>query len=60
MGLLLHMNFEYTIDNSTGFIEGEMSDKFRIQFSFLSTLAGKEKGNANLCNKYRNNHNQIQ
>lgn len=43
-GPLAPYSFDYTIDETTGFIEGETSDKFRIQFSFLSTLAGKEKG----------------
>ena len=43
-GPLQPYDFKYTIDNSTGFIEGDVGNKFRIQFEFLSTLAGYNQG----------------
>lgn len=36
--------FEYKIDASTGFSQGLKGEKFKVQFTFKSSLAGKNKG----------------
>lgn len=37
--------FNYFINETTGYEEGNTTDKFRIQFEFLSSLAGSNQGN---------------
>lgn len=59
-GPLSPYSFEYTIDSTTGWEEGMTSDKFKIQFEFLTTLSGKNKGKYNYSyHWYRNYHNKI-
>ena len=43
-GPLSPYEFNYFINTSTGYTEGETVEKFRIQFEFLSSLAGYNKG----------------
>lgn len=43
-GPLSPYTFDYTIDNTTGFNTGELGDKFRIKFTFQSSLAGSYQG----------------
>ena len=44
-GPLRPYSFTSKIDSSTGFIEGSTGTKFKIQFEFLSSLAGSNQGN---------------
>jgi hypothetical protein len=43
--------FNYFINETTGYEAGSISDKFRIQFEFLSSLAGYNSGNCCLFYK---------
>ncbi len=46
-GPLAPYEFTFLIDSSTGYIAGEVGDHIKIQFAFLSSLAGLNQGNSN-------------
>ena len=43
-GPLSPYEFNYYLNESTGYTVGKVTDKFKIQFEFLSSLAGYNKG----------------
>lgn len=43
-GPLSPYSFDFAINETTGWIEGDTNDKFKIQFTFKSSLSGYESG----------------